>query len=181
MSVSGISSQSFIPYNIRNAQNARQQLQQEFQQLGQDLQSGNLSAAQSDLAGLQQLGSQSNSTSATQSSNPITQEFNQLAQDLKAGNLSAAQADYSNIQQNLPTQIGQAHHSHHHHHSGGGSEASEINQLFQQLGQELQAGNLSTAQQTYTVLQQDFQQSSQSNGLLSGQQSPQTTGVSATA
>lgn len=180
MSVSGISSYSFTPTNAQNVQRARQ-IQQEFQQLGQDLQSGNLSAAQSDFATLQQTAPQSSSTSSTQSNNPITQEFNQLSQDLKSGNLSAAQADYTKIQQNLQTQTGQAHHSHHHHHGGGSSSASETNQLFQELGQELQAGNLLTAQQTYASLQQDFMQSSQSNGLLSGQQSPQTNAVSATA
>ena len=178
MSVSGISSHSFIPYNIQQAQNHEAQMQQEFQQLGQALQSGNLSAAQSDFTAMLQVG-QNSSTSSTQSSNPISQEFNQLAQNLKSGNLSAAQTDYSQLQQNMQSQM-QAHHSHHHHHGGGSGGASDVNQLFQELGQELQAGNLSTAQQTYASLQQDFQLSP-SNGLPSGQQSPQTSAVSATA
>lgn len=180
MSVSGIASHSVIAYNMQQAQNQRAQMQQEFQQLGQDLQSGNLSAAQSDVSTLQQLTPQSNFTSSTQSSNPITQEFNQLSQDLKSGNLSAAQTDYSKLQQNLQSEGTQAHHSHHHHRGGGSSESSQVNQLFQQLGQELQAGSLSTAQQTYATLQQDFQLN-QTSGLFSGQQSPTTTGISATA
>ena len=178
MSVSGISSHSFIPYNIQQAQTHRAQMQQEFQQLGQALQSGNLSAAQSDFTSLQQV-AQNSSSSSTQSTNPITQEFNQLAQDLKSGNLSAAQTDYTNIQQSYQSKV-QAHHSHHRHYGGGGSGASEVNQLFQELGQELQSNNLSTAQQTYASLQQDFELS-QGNGLFSGQQSPLTSAVSATA
>jgi outer membrane protein assembly factor BamD (BamD/ComL family) len=164
MSVSGISSQSSIPYNTQQTQNQRTQMQQEFQQLGQDLQSGNLSAAQSDFSALQQI-TQTSSTNASQSNNTISQEFNQLAQDLKSGNLSAAQGDYTKLQQNLQSRT-EAHHSHHHH--GGSGSANDINQLFQQLGQELQSGNLSTAQQTYAALQQDFG-ASQTGGLVSGQ------------
>ncbi len=159
MSVSGISSSSLFDYNTQNVQNKMQQIRQEFQQLGQDLQSGNLSAAQSDFATLQQLQPQTNSTSSTQSSNPIAQEFNQLSTDLKSGNVSAAQQDYATIQQDMQNQAAQGHH---HHHHGGGSGASEISQSMEQLGQALQSGNLSTAQQAYSSLLQDFQQS---NGL----------------
>jgi len=49
MSISGISSNSYNPY-----QTGANPLQQQFQQLGQALQSGNLSAAQSDFASLRQ-------------------------------------------------------------------------------------------------------------------------------
>jgi outer membrane protein assembly factor BamD (BamD/ComL family) len=175
MSVSGISSQSFDPYNIQQAQNQRTQMQQEFQQLGQDLQSGKLSAAQSEFASLQQL---SQSTSSTPS-NSIAQEFKQLGQDLQSGRLSSAQSDYAQLQQNLQSGGTRAHHSHRHHPSSENSSSSDINQLFQQLGQELQTGNLATAQQTYTTLQQDLQPSP-SNTLFSGG-STQTNSVSATA
>ena len=54
MSVAGISSSSFFDYNAESVQSTRQQIEQEFQQLGQNLESGNLSAAQSDYATLQQ-------------------------------------------------------------------------------------------------------------------------------
>jgi hypothetical protein len=160
MSVSGISSSSLFDYNTQSVQNRKQQFQQEFQQLGQDLQSGNLSAAQADFATLQQLGPQTNSTSSSQSSNPIAQEFSQLSQDLQSGNVSAAQKDYSTIQQDFQTHAGQAHH---HHHGGGGSGESAMSQLLSQLGQALQSGNLSAAQQAYSTLQQDFQQFTQTN------------------
>lgn len=166
MSVSGISSSSFPEYSAQNIENSRQQIQQEFQQLGQDLQAGNLSAAQSDFANLQQL-MPNNSNSTAQNNNPVTQAFNQLAQDLQAGNLSAAQQDYANLEQVFQNQAAQASQARgHHHHHGGGNGASAISQLFDQLGQALQSGDLSTAQQLFTTLQQDFQQFAQNSGQL---------------
>ena len=137
MSVSGILSSSFSHYNVQNMQSQMQQFQQEFQQLGQDLQSGNVSAAQSDFAALQQYAPQANSSS--QSTSPIAQAFNQLAT------------------QDFQNQGAQMHH-HHHHHGGGGSQSNAIEQMFQQLGQDLQSGQLSAAQQAYGSLQQDLQQ-----------------------
>src|ERR1035438_4742169 len=93
MSISGIQGNTFNPYQFATS-NSRQQ----FQQLGQALQSGNLSAAQSDFASLQQGFSQSAAASnanSTSAANPLSQAFNQLASDLQSGNLSAAQKDYS--------------------------------------------------------------------------------------
>ena len=127
MSVAGIFSSSLFNYINSSSQNKTQgtqgtqstqnagQFQQEFEQLGQDLQSGNLSTAQADFASLAKLGAQSNSTSQS----GVTQQFNQLSQDLQSGNLSAAQQDYSTIKQDLPSQGGQTYHHHHHESSGG--------------------------------------------------------------
>ncbi|MGA3088969.1 MAG: hypothetical protein ABSD75_10170 [Terriglobales bacterium] len=159
MSVSGISS-SF--YSGQTVQNNSQELQQVFQQLGQDLQSGNLSAAQSDFTALQQLQPQSGSTSSSQNNNPIAQAFSQLSQDLQSGNLSAAQQDYTTIQQAFQSQA--TTRGHHHHHSESGSGSSEVNQLFDELGSELQSGDLSSAQGTFASLQQDLQQNNQNAG-----------------
>lgn len=179
MSVSGISSTNL--YNPQTVQNNFQQFQQTFQQLGQDLQSGNLSAAQSDFATLQQLQPQSNSTasSSAQSNSPIAQAFNQLAQDLQSGNLSAAQQDYTTIQQAFQNQAtqSQATGGHHHHHDNGGG-AGEINQLLDQLGTALQSGDLSSAQSTFATLQQGFQQFTQNSSQSSQSNS---NGVSVTA
>jgi hypothetical protein len=81
----------------------KQRMKQGFQLLGQGLQSGNLSQAQSDFAALQQLlpGGPQNSlltpASGTQGSNPLATAVSQLAQDLKSGNLSAAQSDFTAI------------------------------------------------------------------------------------
>ena len=141
-----------------------QQFQQEFQQLGKDLSSGNLTAAQADFATLQKdMPQTSSSASTAQSSNPIAQAFSQLSQDLAAGNLSAAQQDYANLQQDLQSRDPHWHH-HHHHHSSGQSDQSQFSQLFEQLGQDLQAGNLSSAQSDWKSLQQLLQGNSTSTG-----------------
>lgn len=163
MSVSGILSSAVFGIGANLFQNRMQKVQSEFQQLGQDLQSGNLSAAQADFATLQQLQPGTSSTSSTQSTSTLTQDFNQLATDLKAGNTTAAQQDYAKIQQDFQTQGTQNHHHHHHHQGGGTDGSSEISQLFSQLGQALQSGSLSAAQQAYASLQQDFQQFAQTN------------------
>jgi outer membrane protein assembly factor BamD (BamD/ComL family) len=178
MSVSGISSSSL--YGTQTVQNNFQKAQQEFQQLGQDLQSGDISAAQSDFTTLQNLLPQVSptTTAAAQSTNPITQAFAQLGKDLQSGNLSAAQSDFATIQQDFKSQASQgtqAPSAHHHHHGGG---SSEVSQLFDQLGQELQSGDLSSAQQTYGALAQQFQQSATTNGALTASAS---TGVSVSA
>jgi len=167
MSVSGISSSNFLDYSAQSIQTRMQQFRQEFQQLGQDLQSGNLAAAQTDFAALQQVEPQSISTASTQSNTPIGQAFNQLSQDLKSGNLSAAQQDYATIQQDFQNHASRAHH----HHHGGGNGEGEISQLLQQLGQDLQSGSLSAAQQAYSTLMQDFPQFGQNNGVASTGQS----------
>jgi hypothetical protein len=159
----------------------KQQIKQGFQQLGQDVQSGNLSKAQSDFASLQQLlpsGQQSSlltPASGAQSSNPLAAAVSQLAQDMKSGNATAIQSDLATVQQDVQ-QLGQqqgAGQAHHHHHHGGGestqssSEQNATSTLFGQLGQQLQAGNLSGAQQAYSTMQQDFQQFALNNSSSS--------------
>ncbi|MGC1785730.1 MAG: hypothetical protein WA718_03245, partial [Terriglobales bacterium] len=68
---------------------------------------------------------------------------------------STIQQDFQNAQSQAPAQGG----GHHHHHAfSGQSSTSPLAQLFSQLGQALQTGNLSSAQQAYSTLQQDFQQ-----------------------
>lgn len=166
MSVSGISSSSlFDLLGSVNAQSQKQRLQQEIQQLGKDLSAGNLSAAQADFATLQKDAPPATAAASSQSNNPIAQAFQKLAQDLQAGNLSGAQQDFSTIQQDVQAQGG----GHHHHHGQNSSAAQQnpIAQLFSELGQALQAGNLSAAQQAYTTLQQDFQQTVSSSGATS--------------
>jgi outer membrane protein assembly factor BamD (BamD/ComL family) len=185
MMSSGISASGFPDYAT---QGNFQQIQQEFQQLGKDLQAGNLTAAESDFVTLQQdlpqssVASASQTTTApasssqtsqasTQTSDPIAQAFAQLASDLQAGNLTAAQKDYSTLQQDFQSAAtkgsegAEGHFGHHHHHSESSDSkstgSSPIGQLLNQLGQELKAGNLSATQQTYQSLQQDMKQFSQ--------------------
>lgn len=140
-----------------------QQIQAEFQQLGQDLQSGNLTQAQQDYATLSQ-----NVPNAGQTgTSPALQAFAQLGQDLQAGNLQAAQQDYGTVQQDAQQQAAQVggHHGHHHHHaessqtsSSTSQQNSPVAQAFGTLAQDLQAGNLSGAQSAFATLQADLQQ-----------------------
>jgi hypothetical protein len=162
MSISAIASSLFQPSITQSVQNKFQQVQSEFQQLGQDLQAGNLSQAQQDFATLTQNlpgGQQQNTTG------PLAQAFNSLARDLKAGNLAAAQKDFTTIQQDVQQQSGQIQHHHHHRvsdtedsGSASGPQRNPIAQALQTLGQALQSGGLTSAQQAYATLQQDLQQ-----------------------
>jgi hypothetical protein len=181
MSIFGVASTILGQLSSATTQNPnKQQFKQSLQQLGQDLQSGNLSQAQSDFSSLQQLLPSSQQTSllsptaSTQSSSPLATAVSQLAQDLKSGNLTAAQSDLANVQQDAQ-QVGQqqgAGHAHHHHHGSGESSQSSSDQstastLFGQLGQDLQSGNLSAAQQAYSSIQQSFQLFGQNNSSSS--------------
>jgi hypothetical protein len=86
--------------------------QTEFQQLGQDLQSGNLSSARQDFAAIDQSVRQRTAqilhhhhhfAAGTQydAANTLAQEFSTLAQALQSGNVSAAQAAFSALEQGL--------------------------------------------------------------------------------
>jgi outer membrane protein assembly factor BamD (BamD/ComL family) len=174
MGVLGVASSTLFNYLSQsvNLQTNRQQVQQEFQQLGKDLQSGNLSAAHSDFASLQQDVPQcTNADSQT----PIGQAFSQLAQDLKSGNLSSAQQDYTTLQQDFQNAVSARQamqgHRHHHHNNVSNSQSSAINQLFSELG---------------TALQQDLLQFTQGGMTSSGSTSGSsgtigTSGVSISA
>jgi outer membrane protein assembly factor BamD (BamD/ComL family) len=161
---SGATQSSQNTQNTQNAGGARstfQQLKTEFQQLGQDLQSGNLPQAQQDYATL----SQNLPNTGSAGASPVLQALTQLGQDLQAGNLQAAQQDYATAKQDAQ-QAAQVdgHHGHHHHHfensqssSSSSSSSNSINQAFATLAQDLQAGNLSGAQSAFATLQNDLQ------------------------
>ncbi len=166
MSVSGISSSAPLQTSVaQGAQNKIQQIQAQFQKIGQDLQSGNLTQAQADFTTLsQQLPSSqqaANSTSAGPTST-LAKAFQTLGQDLQAGNLAASQADFAAIQQDTQQQGSGQTHGHHHHHHSGAEPAQQTNGTLQQdltsLGKALQAGNLSSARQAYSTFQTDLQQ-----------------------
>jgi hypothetical protein len=127
MSLAGLVSSIFFDPSSQTAQTSKPPLQQEFQQLGKDLQSGNVPGAQQ--------------------------------------NLSTLRQDLQNAKQHLP-----AHHHQHRLHAGG------LDHLLDPLSQALQSGNLASAQQAYKTLQQDFQQFSQLNGLLSPVSAPSGSG-----
>src|SRR5580704_12228651 len=155
-SISGLLSTNFFAQSIQSTKG--QQFQQEFQQLGQDLQSGNLSAAQSDFTSLQS----GTSSAQAPTNNPIVQAVDQLGQDLQSGNITAAQKDATQLQQDLKNaRQTPGHHRHPHAGtdgaSGSSNASSSISTLVQQLGQDLQSSNLSGAQQAYNSVLQDFQ------------------------
>jgi hypothetical protein len=171
VSVAGIlsNSSSLFNYGAQSFQNRAQQARQDFTQLGQDLQTGDLSAAQQDFAALQQFAPQTSSTSSssTSSSNdsPLADDFSQLGQDLQSGDTSAAQQDFAKVQQDFQVreQVQQqsAPRPHHSHHSS--SQSSAVSQTLAQLGQGLQSGDPSSAQQAYLSLQQEIQQFDDNN------------------
>jgi hypothetical protein len=201
MSISGIASTALsslltATQSTQNGQGNFQQIQSEFQQLGHDLQAGNLTQAQQDYAALSQNfpNAQSATTAATtskKSSNPSAQAFAALSQDLQNGNISGAQQDDATIQQDFQQRQlqgpGQVHHHHHHGGGGGGQQASQVSQALNSLSTALRAGNLSSAQTAFAALQQDLEQfSAGSNaGSTSGtsSSSPQTSrsGLNVTA
>lgn len=141
-----------------------------FQLLGQDLQSGNLKAAQSDFAAL----IKNFPFSQTGATSQLSQAFSNLSQDLKSGNIAAAQQDFSAIQQDLQQFSSQLHPHHHHHHAinsgngGSGQQNFTVAEELGALGQALQSGNLASAQQAYATLQSSLQQSAGNFGSTTG-------------
>jgi hypothetical protein len=175
MSIAAISSNTYANYAQQSIQSQFKQFQQEFQQLGSDLQSGNVKAAQQDLSALQQLSPQGKSTSSAQSNNPVAQEFTQLSQALQSGNIASAQQNFANVQQAFQNQTsqtsgsnqaGDTHHAHHHHRGGSESSSSDssqsgssptgsnlVRESASTLGQYSPSTSLSAAQQAYTGFQ----------------------------
>lgn len=180
MSISAISNlfsntqTSALSYQLQNSQ---------FQELGKDLTSGSLSAAQSDFKTLQQAFAQTPTAAASSTtSNPVAQAFQQLASDLKSGNLSGAKQDYSTIQQDISNRTSLAHSHQRHISSGGGGAQSTLLQDLNQLGQDLSSstflsGNLSAAQQAYGSPIMAFDPVA-TGGLGAGQQASSGTSAS---
>jgi hypothetical protein len=166
MSVTGLSGADF--FQLSNPQISFQQKQNEFKQLGQDLQAGNLSQAQQDFATLTQ-----NAPGGAQNGiGVLAQDFRTLGAALQSGNLSDAQQAFSTVQQDIQQVAaqdgGQGHHGHHRHiedtNPASSQPSNPISQIFSALGQALQAGNLSDAQKTYATIEQEFQQFGPSSG-----------------
>jgi DNA-binding FadR family transcriptional regulator len=121
-----------------------EQVQQDYTQLANALQSGNLTNAQAAFTALQQVlqtqtgtntaSSTTSTTNSTSSQDPILNDFNALGQALSSGNLSQAQSAFAQLQsdvqaaqqstatqaQSLSQALKTAVEGHHHHHHGGG-------------------------------------------------------------
>lgn len=143
MSVAGIGATGLS--QLSNIQRNYQQVRGEFSQLGQDLQAGNLSQAQSDFVSLAE-------SIAVQfgSSSPVSTALNTVGHALH-GNLplsrqaSAARANSSTANSGL-------------NRTQPAATQNNLTQMLNQLGQALQSGNLSAAQQAYCAAQQVWQQ-----------------------
>ncbi|HET6141917.1 MAG TPA: hypothetical protein VFE02_00305 [Candidatus Acidoferrales bacterium] len=189
MSIAGILASNLFSGAVNSFQGNRstvpkfEQIKDQFQQLGQDLQSGNLAQAQTDYATLSKEfpgATQASTTAAatagttTTAAAPTTtaattaatgattlaQQFAHLGQDLQSGNLQGAQQDYTNLQQtaqqNGTQQAGSYHHRGHHHHGGDFQSASSASSGTAQSNPIVQA---------FSSLAQDLQA-----GNLSGAQ-----------
>ena len=119
-SISGISS-NLSQYQV-NGQNSFKQWQQDFDDLGSALQSGDLSKAQTAYSALvQNTPSNSQAQNSQQSgTSSIGADFTALGQALQSGNVSDAQTAYAKVQQDL-----QSAHGHHHHHRGGQASGAQ--------------------------------------------------------
>jgi len=164
MSVSGISSSNSLSQSMQAWQARAQKIQNEFQQLGQDLQAGKLTQAQSDFSTLSK-----NILSPSQSNRALSPAFSALGTALQSGGLAVAQKAYTALQQGVQ----QAGHGQHRHHPEDNSQTTNastggsLSQLFASLGSALQSGNLSAAQTAYSSLEQGLTQFDSSSGTSS--------------
>jgi len=110
MSISGVASNT--NGNVADTQNKFKQMKDDFQKLGQALQSGDLSSAQQIFSSLQQLlPNSSGSQTQNSSQGTLSNDVNAIGQALQSGDLSQAQDAYAVLQKDM-----QAAHKGHHHH-----------------------------------------------------------------
>jgi ribosomal protein L18 len=168
MSISALSSNLIADLSQQYQQNPFQKIQQDFKQLASDLQSGDLSGAQSAYASIEQLlpANQSSSGSATGSngSSAIQSDFASLGQALQSGDLSGAQSAFSQLQSDLQTaaQSAQTPPQAEDQYVGRSSQqglsvAKQVQQDYAQLASSLQSDDLAGAQSAFTNLQQALQ------------------------
>lgn len=128
-------------------QNQYLQVRNQFKQLGQDIQAGNLTKAQSDFVTLSQA-----AASQLGGSSPMAQALNNIGKALQSGDLSGAEQAFS-----LVAKVGANAVPHHSHVPPMGAK---LTQGLDQLGQALHSGNLSAAQQAFAAVRQLWQQES---------------------
>jgi outer membrane protein assembly factor BamD (BamD/ComL family) len=143
-------------------QNPAEEAIQDYTQLASDLQSGNLTGAQSAYSNLQQL-VQAASTSSTSATTPTTvqTDFATLGQDLQAGNLTQSQSAFSQLQSDLvaasqpPSAAATAPTTS--TTTPTESPVQQVQQDYLQLANALQSGSLTGAQSAFTALEQALQ------------------------
>jgi hypothetical protein len=124
LSISSLNNNYYSPIYAQSTSSAAQT---DLNNLGQALQSGNLSAAQSAFTAFQKTyQSQNPATQSASTLNPVTTDLTNLATALNSGNLTTAQSVYKQLQQDMQAQIG---HHHHHHGGAGGAVQALLSQL----------------------------------------------------
>jgi hypothetical protein len=149
MSVAGIASSCLSA--LSSFQRNYQQVKGEFKQLGQDLQTGNLAQAQTDFITLSQ-----SMASQLGANSPVAQTLGTVGQSQQSANSPVGQPSFPpptavpspNAVTRSPTP----------YQGGIGGVQSTFTQMLNQLGQALQSGNLSAAQQAFSAAQQVWQQ-----------------------
>lgn len=172
MSVSSITSSSAaVGLKQTDWRSTVKQGRQDFSQLLGALQSGDVSGAQQAYAAMQQLlpGFQEATQASSGTANTVGTDFSALGAALNSGSLAGAQDAVAKLQQDA-----QAYRQEH-HKFGDLAHAREVYNSMQQdsaagttaagslkddlaaLGQALQAGSMSSAQDAFAKLQQDLQ------------------------
>jgi len=125
MSIDSISP-SYSPYQTNETQNPFLQIRKNVEQMGQALNSGDLTAAQTAYSSLRQL-LPSSTADQEQTGQQVNQsafsaDFDALGQALQSGDLAKAQEAFARLQQDA--QSAQKGHHHHHHHKAVASQNS---------------------------------------------------------
>jgi hypothetical protein len=153
MSVAGIASAGLS--QLASLQRNYQQVRSEFKQLGQDLQAGNLTQAQTDFVTLSQ-----SAASRFSGNSPAAKAICCLGQALQSGNLAGAQQAFASLTSHV---VGPCAVPHSVHTGTSSAQQSAFSQALSQMGGALQADNLMVAQQAFSAMQQSWQQM-ESNG-----------------
>jgi hypothetical protein len=163
-------------------QNPVEEALEDYTQLANALQSGNLSDAQSAYASLQQLlpADQISSNSSTSSKAPTTiqSDFAALGQALTSGNLTQAQSAFSQLQSDLQTPsqpVGAAVAT---PTDPTQNPAQQVRQDYAQLATALQSGNLTNARSAFTALEQALETQTGTNATSTSTTSTSTTSTS---
>ena len=129
MSISPLSSVLSTYSSAQSSQGSASTRRQDFAELANALQSGDLTQAQQAYSALQQTGGPpSNGTSGN---SPVAADFTALGKALASGNLSQAQDAFSQLQndvksaQTSASQSPTAHNIHGHHHHYGSGDADQ--------------------------------------------------------
>ena len=196
MSVSNVSLDTAV--GTSNLHSTVRQARQDFEQLFQSLQSGDLAAAQQAYNSVQQLqAGQTGSTTTqtgtsagtTSTASPVATDWSSLGQALQAGNLSSAQTTLTQLETDAQT-VWQAHIQQEAQtaqsvyalmQSAQGAAtttgtpsaattvaATPVQTDLTALGQALQSGDTSSAQTLLAKLVQDLQTSGQASGQSYG-------------